>query len=194
MIAYEEKVSYLMNKWSLYDDDDEQGPFAKFCSWFDVYKKEAIHDTMLLPVCKKAGLGSSREPFYNNTSECINNVIKVKVNYKKNKLLVLIGEQQQEAENAIVGSGKYSLRCSSLEIPHNKWYTMSCKMRKHHLRKFNNVSVTCLSVESMTVTQSSKKSLNSSAEIASSLNSIVDQHKTMKMILLNLLNHHYQCQ
>ena len=82
---------------------------------------------MLLSVCEKVGLGSPPEPFYNNASECINNVIKVKVDYKKSelpvfisKMLDLIGEQQQEVEKAIVGSGKYSLHCSSLEIPQNK--------------------------------------------------------------------------
>ena len=103
-----------------------------------------IRDTVLLPVREKAGLGSLPEPFYNNASKCINNVIKVKVDYKKNelpvfisKILDLIGEQQQEAEKGIVGSGKYSLRCSSFEIPQNKWYMMSCEMRKQHLKKFN---------------------------------------------------------
>ena len=181
-IAYEEKLASLMNKWSLYDDEEEDpGPLTKFCSWFDVYKKEVIRDTMLLPVREKAGLGSPPEPFYNNASECINNVIKVKVDYKKNelpvfisKLLELIGEQQQEAEKAIVGSGKFTMRCSSLEIPQNKWYTMSREMRKHHLKKFNNASVTCLSEQSVT-----KKSLQSSAETActsGSCNSIIGQH------------------
>ena len=187
IMAYEEKITCLMNKWSLYDDDDEQGPFAKFCSWFDIYKKNMIRDTMHLPVREKAGLGSPPEPFYNNASECINNVIKVKVDYKKSelpvfisKMLDLIGEQQQEAEKAIVGSGKYSLRCSSLEIPQNKWYMMSRDMRKHHLNKFNNATVPCLSAELVTVTQSSKASSDLSAEIASSsLNSTVDQHEVI---------------
>ena len=63
-----------------------------------------IRDIVLLLVREKAGLGSPPELFYNNASECIN-VIKVKVDYKKNelqvfiyKMLDLIGEQQQEAE------------------------------------------------------------------------------------------------
>jgi len=83
-----------------------------------------IHNTRLLPVHEQTGLGSPPEPFYNNDSECINNLIKVKVDYKKNelsvfisKILDLIGEEQQEAEKAVLGSGKYSLRCSNLESP-----------------------------------------------------------------------------
>ena len=148
--TYEQKVVYLMEKWSLYDDTD-QDSFAKFCSWFDVYKKEILRDTMLLPVRERAGLGSPPEPFYNNASECINNVIKVKVDYKKNelpmfitKVLDLIGEQQQEVEKAILGSGKYGLRCSSLEVSQSKWYTLSCEMRKKHIKKLNTVPITCL--------------------------------------------------
>lgn len=37
---------------------------------------------MLLPVRERAGLGSPPEPFYNNSSECINNALKVKMDYK----------------------------------------------------------------------------------------------------------------
>ena len=37
--------------------------------WMDV-----IRDTMLLPVREEAGLGSPPDPFYTNSSECINNV------------------------------------------------------------------------------------------------------------------------
>ena len=50
------------------------------------------------------------------------------------------------------------------------------------------------STESMTVTQSLKVSLNSSAE-TTSLNSIVDQHNvTGNESELHPLNHHYQYQ
>jgi len=171
--AYEEKVAYLMEKWSLNDDAD-QDSFAKFCSWFYVYKKEMIRDTMLLPVHEQAGLGSPPEPFYNNASECINNVIKVKVDYKKNelpvfisKVLDLIREQQQEAEKAVLSSGKYSLCCSNLEVPESKWYTMSREMRKQHINKFNKVSITCLFKEPLTTVKGSKNSLQSSSKALS---------------------------
>lgn len=160
---YENKIVYLMEKWLLYDDQD-QDSFAKFCSWFDIYKKKIICDTMLLPVREQAGLGSLPEPFYNNASECINNVIKVKVDYKKSelpifiaKVLDLIGEQQQEAEKAILGCGKYNLLCNSLEVCQSKWYTLSREMRKQHVKKLNTASITCLFERSQKTVQSSSE-------------------------------------
>ena len=115
------------------------GSFVKFCSWFNIYKKETIRDTMLLPIREQVGLGSPPEPFYNNVSECIN---KVKVDYKKNelpvfisKMLELIGEQQQEVEKAIRVE---NIVCTVVALKFPKIsdsYTMSHKMRKHHLKR-----------------------------------------------------------
>ena len=55
-------------------------------------------------------MGTPPEHFYTNSSECINHVIKAKVDYKNNelpqfidKLQELTTEQQQEVEKAVVG-------------------------------------------------------------------------------------------
>lgn len=176
--AFENKLAHLMKKWLFYDHDEEEegnlGSFTQFCSWFGIYKKEIIRDTMLLPVCEQAGLGSPPDPFYNNASECINNVIKVKVDYKKNelpvfisKVLDLIEEQQQEAEKAVLGNGKYVLRCSSLEVPQQKWYTMSREMRKQHLKRFNNASITCLYEKSLKALKSSSAEMTTHSQESS---------------------------
>ena len=108
---------------------------------------------MLLPVREEAGLGSPPEPFYTNNSECINNVLKVKVDHKGSELMFcvdklqqLVLDQQQEVEKAIIGCGKYSLQgqYSNLGVHQSQWFTMNKEQRKRLLRKFNVISVTTI--------------------------------------------------
>ena len=104
---------------------------------------------MLCPVRKEAGMGSPPEPFYTNSSECIN-VLKVKVDYKRTELTVfidklrqLVEEQQREAEKAVVGCGKYYLQCqySELAVPQSRWFAMNKELRQKKLKKFNAMHV-----------------------------------------------------
>ena len=72
--AFEEELETLVDKWKLHDLESSQRQIGDFCSWFQTYKVDVIRDTMLLPVREEAGLGSPPDPFYTNSSECINNV------------------------------------------------------------------------------------------------------------------------
>ena len=69
-----------------------------FCSWFRKNKEVVVRDTMLLPVREEAGMGSPSEPFYTNSSECINNVLKVKVDYKRTQLTLFVDKLRQLVE------------------------------------------------------------------------------------------------
>ena len=150
--SFEEKLSTLISKWKLNDMSDD-GPVSLFCSWFRTNKEEVIRDTMLLPVREEAGLGSPPEAFYTNSSECINNVLKVKVDYKRTELTLfvdklhqLVQDQQREVEKAIVGCGKYYLQSqySELRVDQSKWYTMNKEQRKRWLKKLNEMSITTI--------------------------------------------------
>ena len=108
---------------------------------------------MLLPVREEAGLGSPPEPFYTNSSECINNVLKVKVDYKRTELTLfvdklhqLVQDQQREVEKAVIGCGKYSLQSQYIElgVDQSKWFSMSKEQRKRHLKKLNEMPVTAI--------------------------------------------------
>ena len=57
---------------------------------------------MLSPVREEAGLGSPPEPFYTNSSKCINNVLKVKVDYERTELSLFV------ASSACTGSAARS--------------------------------------------------------------------------------------
>ena len=56
-------------------------------------KEEVIRDTILRLVREEAALGSPPEPFYTNSSGCINNVLKLKVNYKRSELSHSLSQQ-----------------------------------------------------------------------------------------------------
>ena len=114
-----------------------------------LYKQRRGYYT-LLPVREEAGLGSPPEPFYTNSSECMNNVLKVKVDYKRtelsafiDKLHLLVDDQQREGEKAVVGCGKYFLQPQyhELRVPQSKWFTMNKEQRKRWLKKLNEMSV-----------------------------------------------------
>ena len=85
---YEEKLGCLLTKWRKHDPADSSDKLVnQFCSWLIVNKDDVIRDSMLLPV---RGLGSPPDHFYTNSSECVNNVLKVNVNYKKTELTLFI--------------------------------------------------------------------------------------------------------
>ena len=149
-VSFEEKFELLEMKWRLHDLEDDNGLLHQFLDWFKANKANVILNTMLLPVRERAGLGSPPEPFYTNSSECINNVLKVKMDYRRNelcqfveKLHQLIDNQQQEVEKALVGCGKYCLHLhySGLEIAQGKWFSMTKEQRRKQLKKFNDMSV-----------------------------------------------------
>lgn len=90
MYTFEEKLEMLVDKWKLHDVDSNQRKFGDLCSWFRAHKEDVICDIMLLPIREETGLESPPEALYTNSSECINNVLKVKVDYKRTELSVLI--------------------------------------------------------------------------------------------------------
>ena len=105
---------------------------------------------MLKPVREKAGLGSPLLQFSTNARECVNAILKSKVEYKRNELPVFIqklkelaSDQRKEFERAIINQGNFKLRdCYSfMIIPQEKWCKMSEDAHKAHLRKFHQISV-----------------------------------------------------
>ena len=89
-----EKKGTLISKWKLKDMDGDDGPVSLFYFWFHANKEE-VQDTMLLPISEEAGQRSSPEPFYTNSSKCINNVLKVKVDYKCTELTLFVDKLHQ---------------------------------------------------------------------------------------------------
>ena len=140
---FENSLAAIVQKWKLHDLDEISGPVTRFCDWFYAHKEAMMKEHMISPVREKAGLRTPPKTFFTNASESINNVIKVKVDYKKNELPVLVqklqelvAEQQREAEKAVVGCGKYELVVENMKVSQSKWYSMSRPVRRGGSRGF----------------------------------------------------------
>ena len=146
--SFTEKLPLAINKWKRHEESKEA--VSGFCEWLLKYKVDVIIHTMLRSVREKAGLGCPPNAFYTNASECMNSVIKVKVEYKRselpefiNKLHDLCEEQEREVERAVLRQGKYRLRPQyrHLEVSESKWFKMTREQRARHLKKVNQVPV-----------------------------------------------------
>lgn len=149
--SFDEKLDFLLQKWKKHDP--VSGAVIEFCEWFLKNKVAVIRQTMLRSVREEAGLGSPPEPFTTNASTCINNIIKVKVQYRRSelpqfiaKLQKLCNEQESEVERAILHRGKYPLRpqYQHFEIAESKWFAMSHDQRMKHLKKVNAAPVSSI--------------------------------------------------
>ena len=107
-VSFDTKLELLLSKWKKHDKllSGHGTAVSEFCDWFMKNKVEDIQHTMLHPIREEAGLGSPPEAFYTNASESMNNVIKVKVDYKRSelphfidKLCALCEEQEREVES-----------------------------------------------------------------------------------------------
>ena len=125
---FDEKLELVQAKWKQHSTHHNN--IEIFCLWLSRNKAETIRSSMLRPVREDAGLGSPPQAFYTNASESVNNVIKRKVDYKRNdlphfiqKLKELAQEQDREVERAIIRRGKYcfSRKYEHLQIEESKW-------------------------------------------------------------------------
>ena len=89
--VYNRKVEMLKDTWSKLDADRGK----VFHQWFMKYEYHIIKDTMLKPIREKAGFGSPPLQFSTNASECVNEILKQKVDYKHSKLPVFIQKLKQ---------------------------------------------------------------------------------------------------
>ena len=86
----------------------------KFYDWFSRYKADEIVKCVLPSVRMKAGLKDSSTHFTTNCSESLNHVIKKQVDWKENKLPMLIehlkslsDRYKEEHEKAVIGRGEW---------------------------------------------------------------------------------------
>ena len=90
------------------------------------------------------------EPFYTNTIESINRIIKQKTGYSTTKwpefckvAQELVNEQQGEVEKAVIGIGEH-LFCKDfkhLQLSLNKWSTMTKVQRERYLQKLSKFTL-----------------------------------------------------
>ena len=111
---FDEKLGVLEDVWN--DRERLYSATAQFFSYFSKYKAKVFKESMIKPVRKRAGLGDPPRQYHNNSPECINNVIKMKVRREKNildefcsEMKSLVEQQQNHLIRAITCRGEYRL-------------------------------------------------------------------------------------
>ena len=126
----------------------QPGSLPQFHGWFCQYKANDIVDSVLPTVRAKAGIRDPSHHFTTNASESLNHIIKQEVNWKENKLPVLIEHLRSiadrntaELEKAVIGRGEwhFTSQYSYLQVPEATWFSgMSSVSRERHIKKVLN--------------------------------------------------------
>ena len=167
---FDEKLVSLKIRWEQREASSSECNRG-FYDWFLTNKAEVLKSSAIKPVREQAGLGSPPDLFSTNASESVNNVIKSKVDYKKNelykfieKMQCLVNDQDLEVERAVCCRGKYRFRpqYQYLEIAEEKWFKMTPEARRKHISKIHQTVVVAApslgTIESGTLPSSSTSS------------------------------------
>ena len=106
----------LEDIWNKREEEGRNTESPVFFEWFLRYQSLNFKEKMLLPLRKSIGLGISQ--YTTNDNECINSIIKKKVNFKASelsefceKMRQLIDEQKEDVQQAFVmDCGSYCVR------------------------------------------------------------------------------------
>ena len=100
-----------------------------------------MKEHMLPNLRKEVGLGSPPEPYYQNKSECMNEVIKDQVKYQENELpefidkLSCIAERHRDLlRKAVARTGEWELIPGFRYLERADWYQMTPHQREHICR------------------------------------------------------------
>ena len=119
-----------------------------FYDWFLEHCKDVIKESMLLSVRRAAGLGNPPSPYYTNSVESMNSLLKLRTNFKKqeitsfiSKLKELVDDQFAEVDRAVAGMGDYEVsnEYPKFRVTSAKWFTMTQDQRQRVLKRFQSV-------------------------------------------------------
>ncbi len=141
-------------------NEREQGYSSppQFHAWFLKYCRQTVAENMIRPVRERALLGSPPQPYYANTVESKNNVLKQQLKYKTAQLpqfvehmKKLLTEQRREVERAVATTGEYRMspNHSDLAVSTQKWFTLNNEQRQRCISKFLKAKV-CVDEQVMT--------------------------------------------
>ena len=150
------------------------GMKPQFHAWFSQYHATEIAECVLPEVRTRAGLRNPGCYFTTNTSESLNHVIKHEVDWKENKLPVLIehlksitDRYNSELEKAVIGRGEwcFTSHYSHLRVPEVTWFSrMSQVSKERHMKQVLSCTVTGHSFENTHSVLSATSSSHSDAE------------------------------
>ena len=110
---FQSKLEPLLIKWENLETSISSN-LNDFIQYFVSNKVDVVRDTMLQPIREECGLGNPPDIFTTNPSKSVNDMLKHKVDYKKNdlpafveKIREFINEQNNELQRAVINRGKY---------------------------------------------------------------------------------------
>ena len=139
---FDTSLAALENVWNEREQSFSSPP--QFFSYFKQYKVPVFKESMIKPIRVKAGLGNPPIEYHNNCPECMNNVIKMKVDRKRNsiddfcsKMKSLVQEQRNHLIRAATCRGEYRLHPAfkEFEVSHLKWFGFTEGARTKHIQR-----------------------------------------------------------
>ena len=156
-------LDLVTQKWNNLERSVKPENEPQFHSWFVREKAPIITECVLPEVRLKAHLTGNPLPlFTTNCSESMNHIIKSEVEWRENKLPVLIthlkaicDKQVSEMQKTVIGRGEWKLiPLYNLEIPEELWFQKTQEQRTRHVKKvmetkpfISTVSVTTSSTD-----------------------------------------------
>ena len=137
----------MQDVWNAREEQFNSPP--QFFDYFKKHKAAVFKESMIKPVRMKAGLGNPPTEYHNNSPECINHVIKMKVDHKRNalddfcsKMKSLVDDQQNLLIRAITSRGEYRLHpvFKDFEVDHLKWFSFNETTRSNHIKKLRSAA------------------------------------------------------
>ena len=144
---FDENLNALRDVWNAREEQFNSPP--QFFDYFKKHKAAVFKESMIKPVRMKAGLGNPPTEYHNNSPECINHVIKMKVDHKRNaldgfcsKMKSLVDDQQNLLIRAITSRGEYRLHpvFKDFEVDHLKWFSFNETTHSNHIKKLRSAA------------------------------------------------------
>ena len=136
---FDAQILLLKSKWDRLEQSTNPGKPPKVYEWILKNEVPVMKESMIATVCEAAGLGSPPVHYTTNRNECMNNVAKAYVNYRKSNWVELVKnmhhlvtEQIKEVEKAAIGMGEYKFRLAycHLELHSKKRFLMTTEQRQ----------------------------------------------------------------
>ena len=145
---FDEKLEALEDVWN--DCERLYSATPQFFSYFSKYKAKDFKESTIKPVRERAGLGDPPIQYHNNSPECMNNVIKMKVRREKSTLdefcsemKSLVEQQQNHLIRAITCRGEYRLHScfKEYEMDPSKWFQLNESSRTAHIQRLRDAAI-----------------------------------------------------
>ncbi len=147
--ALNDFIFVLQEKWNALERKVTNNSQPRFYNWFCEKKANDMQNHMLAPLRRDAGLGSPPQPYYQNNSECMNEVIKDQMKYQENelpefldKLTAIVARHETLLRKAVARTGEWELLPGFSFLERPDWFQMSPEQRESHMKTVMAVELT----------------------------------------------------